>query len=66
MNLEEHLASAMIVAHNHPSGNLNPSQADKDITYKLKEAGKLFDIPVLDHVIVTGKGYFSFADNGIL
>ena len=62
----QHLASAMIVAHNHPSGNLNPSQADKDITYKLKEAGKLFDIPVLDHVIVTGKGYFSFAENGIL
>lgn len=57
-------ASSIIVAHNHPSGNLTPSQADIDITHKIKEAGKLFDITLLDHVIVSQKGFYSFADNG--
>ncbi len=61
-----HLSSAMIVAHNHPSGNLTPSQADIEITQKIKEAGKIFDIAVLDHLIVTTRGYYSFADNGQL
>ncbi len=57
-------AASIIVAHNHPSGNLTPSQADIDITHKIKEAGKLFDIALLDHVIVSQKGFYSFADNG--
>jgi DNA repair protein RadC len=62
----ENLASAIILSHNHPSGNLNPSQADKDLTKKLKAAGNNLDIPVLDHLIFTDKTYFSFADEGIL
>lgn len=62
----EHLASAMILAHNHPSGNLSPSPADRDLTKKIKEAGRLLDIPVLDHLIVADKGYYSFADEGEL
>ena len=57
-------AASIIVAHNHPSGNLTPSQADIDITHKIKEAGKLFDITLLDHVIVSARGFYSFADNG--
>lgn len=59
-------AVSIIVAHNHPSGQLEPSAADKQITNKLVEAGKMLDIPVLDHLIVTNTGYYSFADNGIL
>ena len=62
----EHLASSMILFHNHPSGNLMPSQADKDLTKKLRDSGRLLDIPVLDHLIFTDKAYFSFADEGIL
>ena len=62
----ENLASAMILSHNHPSGNLSPSQADRDLTKKLKAAGNNLDIPVLDHLIFTDKTYFSFADEGIL
>jgi DNA repair protein RadC len=62
----EYLASSMILFHNHPSGNLIPSQADKDLTRKLKDAGRLLDIPVLDHLIFTDKAYYSFADEGIL
>lgn len=62
----EYLASAMILVHNHPSGNLTPSQADKDLTRKLKDAGRLLDIPVLDHLIFTDNGYLSFADEGLL
>ncbi len=62
----EHLASAIILCHNHPSGNLTPSQADKDLTRKLKDAGRLLEIPVLDHLIFTDKAYLSFADEGIL
>lgn len=62
----EQLASAIILFHNHPSGNLMPSQADKDLTRKLKDAGRLLDIPVLDHLIFTDSTYFSFADEGIM
>jgi len=62
----EALASSMILAHNHPSGNLDPSDNDHQITKKIKEAGKIMDIPVLDHIIVTSKGYFSFADEGLI
>jgi len=62
----EKLASSIILCHNHPSGNLQPSEADEQITKKLMEAGKLMDIPILDHIIVTDKSYFSFADEGIL
>jgi DNA repair protein RadC len=60
------LASGIILAHNHPSGNLTASQADLDLTKKLVEAGKLLEIQVLDHLIVAGQKYFSFADEGIL
>lgn len=60
-------ASSIILAHNHPSGNLTPSQADKDLTKKLRECGQLLDCPVLDHCIVTPQNaYLSFADEGLL
>ncbi|MFW5889816.1 MAG: RadC family protein [Marinilabiliaceae bacterium] len=59
-------ASSLILCHNHPSGNSQPSKADKDITRKLKEAGKILDIRVLDHVIVAENRYFSFADEGLM
>lgn len=59
-------ATATILVHNHPSGNLNPSAADKQLTNKFKTAGESLDIKVLDHVIVTEKSYFSFADEGLL
>ena len=59
-------AASMIISHNHPSGNLSPSDADIKITKKIKEAGQIMDIPVLDHIIVTDNGYFSFADEGLL
>jgi DNA repair protein RadC len=62
----DRLATSMILSHNHPSGNLTPSDADMQITRKLKEAGKIMDIQVLDHVIVSHYGYYSFADNGQL
>jgi DNA repair protein RadC len=60
------LASGIIVAHNHPSGNLTASQADLTLTQRLKEGGKLLEIQVLDHLIFAGHNYFSFADEGIL
>jgi len=59
-------ASAVILAHNHPSGNTKLSNPDKAITSKIKEAGKLLDIDVLDHIIVTPNSYYSFADSGLL
>lgn len=59
-------ATALILCHNHPSGTLIPSDADKQITRKLKSAGQNLDIQVLDHVIVTENGYYSFADEDIL
>ena len=60
------LACSIILCHNHPSGNLVPSEADKEITRKIKEAGKHMDIPVLDHVIIGNGSYFSFADEGLI
>lgn len=62
----ESLSSGVILAHNHPSGNLKPSKTDMKLTAKIKECLKLFDIPVLDHVILTEDGYYSMADEGIL
>ena len=59
-------ATSVILAHNHPSGTLKPSEADKQLTRKLKLAGESLDIKVLDHLIVTQKSYFSFANEGIL
>ena len=59
-------ATGLILVHNHPSGTLKPSVADKQITTKLKEASKSLDIKVLDHVIITEKAYFSFADENCL
>ena len=59
-------ACSLILAHNHPSGNLTPSEADIHLTRKLKEAGTLLDLPVLDHLIVSSEGYYSFADEGLL
>lgn len=59
-------AVAIILCHNHPSGSLKPSQADKHLTQKLKSAGESLDIRVLDHIIVTQNKYFSFADESIL
>ena len=56
----------IILSHNHPSGNLKPSKADEDLTNKIKQAGILLDIKVLDHIIVTSEGYYSFADEGLL
>jgi DNA repair protein RadC len=61
------MASSIIVAHNHPSGNLRPSDADEELTAKLKNAGKALDIQLLDHLILTPDGrYTSFADEGKL
>jgi DNA repair protein RadC len=65
MALEE-LASGVIVAHNHPSGNLTASQSDIDLTKKLKEAGKFLEVQLLDHLIIAGSKYYSFADEGII
>ncbi len=59
-------ASSIILCHNHPSGNIQPSEADIKLTKKMKEAGILLDLPVLDHLIVGGNAYYSFADEGML
>jgi len=59
-------ASSFIIAHNHPSGSLIPSKADKVITNKLKKASKYLDLVLLDHLIITKDSYFSLADNGLL
>ena len=56
------LAVSIILSHNHPSGNLKPSKADEDLTTKIKEAAKYHDIRVIDHMIITSEGYYSFAD----
>jgi DNA repair protein RadC len=63
--LEEEAVS-LILCHNHPSGSLKPSRADEELTLKIKEASRFFDIRVLDHVIVSSEGYFSFADEGLI
>lgn len=62
----EQLASGIILCHNHPSGNLTPSQADIQLTKKVKEAGKILDIAILDHLIIGDNEYFSFADDGMM
>lgn len=62
----EKLASALILFHNHPSGSLKPSEADVRLTKRMKDAGKIMDIPILDHLIVSDSKYFSFADEGLL
>ena len=60
------LASGIILVHNHPSGNLQPSHQDIEITHKIKNAAQYFDIQVIDHLIITETQYKSFADEGIL
>lgn len=62
----EKLASSIVLCHNHPSGNLQPSHQDKELTKKLKQAGSTLDIAVLDHIIIGDTNYFSFADEGLL
>lgn len=59
-------ASAIIISHNHPSGNLNPSRADIELTKKIKKIGEIMDIKLLDHIIITDEEYLSFADDGLL
>jgi DNA repair protein RadC len=58
-------AVSIILCHNHPSGSLIPSKADEDMTHKIKTAGKYLDIQVLDHLIITSEGFYSFCENGI-
>jgi len=62
----ENDAVSVILCHNHPSGSIKPSRADEDLTRKIKEAASYFDIKVLDHIIVSEEGYYSFADEGLL
>jgi DNA repair protein RadC len=59
-------ASSIVLCHNHPSGALSPSQADINLTRKLKSAGEFLDIAVVDHIILTSESYFSFADEGLI
>ncbi len=59
-------SASVVIAHNHPSGNLDPSFEDKDITHRLQEAGKIIGIEVLDHIIVSKRGYYSFLEEGEL
>ncbi len=58
--------TAIILSHNHPSGNTSPSDPDRQLTSKVKDAGKLLDITLLDHIIVTEDSYYSFADEGLI
>ncbi|HMH32129.1 MAG TPA: JAB domain-containing protein [Puia sp.] len=60
------LACSMLLAHNHPSGNLKPSKADEELTQKIKFAAEFHDIKLLDHIILSDEGYYSFADEGML
>lgn len=62
----ESLSTSVILAHNHPSGNLFPSDADHQITQIIKDTLKIFDCQTLDHIILTAESYFSFADNGLI
>jgi len=59
-------ACSIIISHNHPSGNLTPSQPDEQLTQKIKQAGQLLDIKLIDHIIVSSEGYYSFADEGLV
>ncbi|MNL46129.1 hypothetical protein D3C87_1688150 [compost metagenome] len=61
----ENGATSLILCHNHPSGNLQPSEADRKITKKIKQAGDSLDVKVLDHLIITETKYYSFVDEGI-
>ena len=58
--------TGILVCHNHPSGNLKPSKPDEDLTQKIKQAGLFLDIKLLDHIIVTSEGFYSFADEGLI
>ncbi|MBI1779793.1 MAG: JAB domain-containing protein [Sphingobacteriales bacterium] len=60
------LSVSIILSHNHPSGNLKPSRADEELTQKIKIAASYHDIKVIDHIIITSEGYYSFADEGVL
>lgn len=60
------MATEVMIVHNHPSGNLNPSACDKDLTQTIKAALKLIDVTLLDHLIITEEGYYSFSDEGLL
>ncbi len=60
------LAVSIILSHNHPSGNLKPSRADEELTQKIKVAASYHDIKVMDHIIITSEGYYSFANEGLL
>ena len=60
------LSVSIILSHNHPSGNLKPSRADEELTQKIKVAAAYHDIRVIDHIIITSEGYYSFADEGLL
>jgi len=60
------VCSSIILSHNHPSDNLKPSSADIQLTKKLKQSGKMLDVAVLDHLIITASGYYSFADEGMI
>ena len=60
------LSVAIVIGHNHPSGNLRPSGPDNELTAKIREGARFFDIKLLDHIIVTRDGYYSFADEGLL
>ncbi|NCI47267.1 RadC family protein [Sediminibacterium soli] len=62
----QHNATALILCHNHPSGNLRPSRADELLTQKIKSAAAYFDIRIIDHIIVSHEGHFSFADEGLM
>lgn len=57
---------AIIISHNHPSGNLHPSRQDEELTQKIKQAGQFLEIKLLDHLIITSEGYYSFSDQGLL
>ena len=65
-NALDRLASSLVLCHNHPSGNLKPSDADIKITAKISDAGKIMDIQLLDHIIIADNSYFSFSDEGII
>lgn len=60
------LAHNVVIAHNHPSGNLKPSRADKTLTFRIREMLDLFDVKVIDHLIIAGNDYFSFVDNNLI
>jgi DNA repair protein RadC len=62
----QHHAASIVMIHNHPSGNLKPSQLDIELTKKIANAGKMLDMNVLDHIIITNDGFYSFADEGVL